>query len=623
MINKNTNYIDKNNKVFQKIASSLSNNNIEIIEALDNIGGYYEDKIILPKDISILNDDNLKKQIYIYKLIYSIISNKLNYYYNFNNKNTSLLFISSLLTVKRINRIMDLSFYTFKKNKKIIYKNILKTRTKIGLLVGNKFILECILLKLMYKYISDKINLSIDERYIIYIIENIIYIDDKNLKFNTDKIHKKLSSIHKDDQNIEFNILWGYLYKKINNKSLNTFKKDLKNSENDNDKNTDENPSNKIIKYKNIKDKNNTNLSNLFDYKKTVDKFTKGNKNIDDKNSNNLDILNKIDMEYSIKTNGFSKKNYNIKILNNITFMKDNFFYSFYKKYAYKEWDFSQNNYKNDWCYIYEKKINFDKSKLNNNIDQIINNEKKHLVWLKNKIHSIINEKIWKYKLNSGNNIDIDSLIDNYKESKNNTYFKLYKNKNKIRKNLCLVILFDSSFSTDGFIQNKKIILILQYITILISEVMNSLAKYLCIASFNSNTRYNCQYFILKDFTDDWNKKKYNINMISSGYTRIGPAIRHTISKIKKIKIRDKIIILLTDGKPTDYDEYEGIYGINDIKKSIEEAKKHGINIKSIILNNNQNDILLKMFGKKNFYNLDISKNIYIQLFKILSNILN
>ena len=38
-----------------------------------------------------------------------------------------------------------------------------------------------------------------------------------------------------------------------------------------------------------------------------------------------------------------------------------------------------------------------------------------------------------------------------------------------------------------------------------------------------------------------------------------------------------KVVILVTDGRPCDYDRYEGTYGIRDVKKAIETGKRHGI----------------------------------------------
>src|SRR3972149_4930660 len=60
-------------------------------------------------------------------------------------------------------------------------------------------------------------------------------------------------------------------------------------------------------------------------------------------------------------------------------------------------------------------------------------------------------------------------------------------------------------------------------------------------------------------------------------YTRMGPAIRHLTGILKNVRARNKLIIILSGGKPNDFDVYEGKYGIEDIKKAVLEARASGI----------------------------------------------
>jgi nitric oxide reductase NorD protein len=54
-----------------------------------------------------------------------------------------------------------------------------------------------------------------------------------------------------------------------------------------------------------------------------------------------------------------------------------------------------------------------------------------------------------------------------------------------------------------------------------------------------------------------------------SGYTRIGGAIRYASAQLLKHRqTANKWIILLSDGKPNDYDKYEGKYGVQDVKQA-------------------------------------------------------
>ena len=57
-----------------------------------------------------------------------------------------------------------------------------------------------------------------------------------------------------------------------------------------------------------------------------------------------------------------------------------------------------------------------------------------------------------------------------------------------------------------------------------------------------------------------------------TGYTRIGPALRHGIALLERQRAARKLLLVLSDGKPVDYDRYEGRYGIADVRQAIREA---------------------------------------------------
>jgi len=61
------------------------------------------------------------------------------------------------------------------------------------------------------------------------------------------------------------------------------------------------------------------------------------------------------------------------------------------------------------------------------------------------------------------------------------------------------------------------------------------------------------------------------------GYTRAGAAIRHASTLLGAQRTRYRLLLMLSDGKPNDVDEYEGRYGIEDTRQAIAEARLQGI----------------------------------------------
>ncbi|MGE3597280.1 MAG: VWA domain-containing protein, partial [Dehalococcoidia bacterium] len=80
--------------------------------------------------------------------------------------------------------------------------------------------------------------------------------------------------------------------------------------------------------------------------------------------------------------------------------------------------------------------------------------------------------------------------------------------------------------------------------------------------------------------TNDRVKKRID-KIVPIRSTRMGPAIRHTISKLDQHDAKVKILFLVSDGRPQDHgygrDRTEKEYAIHDTKMALNEAKRKGI----------------------------------------------
>jgi nitric oxide reductase NorD protein len=115
-------------------------------------------------------------------------------------------------------------------------------------------------------------------------------------------------------------------------------------------------------------------------------------------------------------------------------------------------------------------------------------------------------------------------------------------------------------------------------------------------------TRKNCQFKILKSFEEPWGIGKNNVfDLQTEGHTRIGPALRHAQMLLNKTNSKRRILVLLTDGKPIDYDRYEGTYGEKDIQMAISEGKSIGVSTFAFAFEKDSNQSFIKMFGRNSF----------------------
>ena len=84
-------------------------------------------------------------------------------------------------------------------------------------------------------------------------------------------------------------------------------------------------------------------------------------------------------------------------------------------------------------------------------------------------------------------------------------------------------------------------------------------------------------------------------------YTRMGPPIRHATELLSHAEAKVRLLILLTDGKPEDYDDYKGEYAVEDTRHALIEAKSHGIHPFCITIDREARAYIPHMFGEINY----------------------
>lgn len=64
---------------------------------------------------------------------------------------------------------------------------------------------------------------------------------------------------------------------------------------------------------------------------------------------------------------------------------------------------------------------------------------------------------------------------------------------------------------------------------------------------------------------------------------------------------RQQLLLLLTDGKPNDLDQYDGRYGIEDTRMALIEARRKGQQPFCVTIDEKAGDYLPYMFGADNY----------------------
>jgi nitric oxide reductase NorD protein len=208
-------------------------------------------------------------------------------------------------------------------------------------------------------------------------------------------------------------------------------------------------------------------------------------------------------------------------------------------------------------------------------------------------------------RLPYGDEVNIDTWIE-YRGHKNKSmhHQKFYTSFEKKTRDMSTLILADVSLSTEGGItQDVRIIDVIKDGLMVFSEALQKLEDKFAIYSFSSLQNKKVYFNIIKNFQDKYSDliRGRIETMKPQYYTRLGAAIRESAKILEKQQSSNKLLLIISDGKPNDEDRYDGRYGIEDTKKAIEEVKQKGVVPFCITVDLDAKEYLGYLFGRNGF----------------------
>ena len=308
-------------------------------------------------------------------------------------------------------------------------------------------------------------------------------------------------------------------------------------------------------------------------------------------------------------TLGQKKANLNARVKMDLDLKASmNLEYPIGKGHYINEWDYTKKIYLKDYVRI--------RPILSTNIQEIPlpNRLKKTVKKVQAELDLLKINRFKSNKLPYGDEICIDTWID-YKGYKNKSQHnqKFFENYEKKTRDMATLILADISLSTEaGITQDIRVIDMIKDGLMVFSQALEKLEDKFAIYAFSSNKNTNIKFHILKNFKEKYsNLIRGRIDAIKPGYyTRLGAAIRESSKILDKQKNQNKLLLIISDGKPNDMDRYEGRYGIEDSKKAIEELKQKGITPFCITIDIEAKDYLSYLFGKNGYVLVRDSKKL-------------
>ncbi len=213
-------------------------------------------------------------------------------------------------------------------------------------------------------------------------------------------------------------------------------------------------------------------------------------------------------------------------------------------------------------------------------------------------------QRHWVSRQNDGTELDLENYINFLTDRKHGHVHSdtpIYRALQNQTRDIACLLLADLSLSTDAHINNRaRVIDVIRDSLYLFAEALDATGDRFALHGFSSRNRNHVRFYRIKDFEQSYNDDiRGHIQAIRPGYyTRMGAAIRHASKLLEEQANSQKLLLILTDGKPNDLDKYEGRYGIEDTRQAIIEAEKKGLQPFCVTIDEKAEDYLPYLFGK-------------------------
>lgn len=204
-----------------------------------------------------------------------------------------------------------------------------------------------------------------------------------------------------------------------------------------------------------------------------------------------------------------------------------------------------------------------------------------------------------------GSELDLDALLCSRADlaATGRASDRIWQDIRKVERDLAVGFLIDTSRSTEAAIGDTRVIDVAREAMSALASGIDAAGDRFGVWGFSSLRRDRVFLTRVKGFDDPMDALVHDkIASLKPGhFTRLGGAIRHVTAQMADQTAARKLLIVLTDGKPNDLDHYEGQYGIEDSHMAVREARRAGLSLHGVIIDEDGQDWFARIFGRGGF----------------------
>jgi nitric oxide reductase NorD protein len=204
-----------------------------------------------------------------------------------------------------------------------------------------------------------------------------------------------------------------------------------------------------------------------------------------------------------------------------------------------------------------------------------------------------------------GHDLDVDAMLDAgiALRSGQEPDPRVFRSSKSVHRDLSALILIDTSESTCDRLQSGSTVLDVERLAVaILSEAMDQLGDPFSLLAFASNGREDISMTSIKGFNEAYDRHcRARLAGLRSGLsTRLGTALRHAGNVMATTSTSRKLLIVLTDGEPSDIDAPDPLDLVEDARRAAVGLHSRGIDVYGVVLGTAGIASAPRIFGRGN-----------------------
>jgi nitric oxide reductase NorD protein len=204
-----------------------------------------------------------------------------------------------------------------------------------------------------------------------------------------------------------------------------------------------------------------------------------------------------------------------------------------------------------------------------------------------------------------GDEVDLDAVVRRTGEQRAGMEGddRIYIRREKRERHVAVAFLVDISGSTSRELGNgRRVIDIEKEGLVLLCEALDAMGDQYGLYAYSGQGRAMVDFLTIKDFDDRLGASTaHRLGGLAPRHqNRDGAAIRHATTKLLKRDVKNRILMLLSDGRPLD-DHYKDEYSLEDTRAALREARHRGIETFCVTIDREAESYVCRMYAEARY----------------------